>query len=83
MGDETTIINITVQSFGQLAETIGRTQSITVQSNATIVEAITSLGIESWIENGITVAINGNMCHLESILSDGDELTLLPPVSGG
>ena len=46
-------------------------------------QIIADLGIEEWLSNGLKIAINGEMCDLDSLLSPGDELALLPPVSGG
>ena len=46
-------------------------------------QIIVGLGIENWLENGLNVAINGEMADLEAPVSPGDELALLPPVSGG
>jgi molybdopterin converting factor small subunit len=41
------------------------------------------MGLTGWLENGLTVAINGDRCDIQNILSNGDEIALLPPVSGG
>jgi molybdopterin converting factor small subunit len=48
-----------------------------------IEDIVHALGAESWLENGITVALNGEQCPLDIHPSNGDEVALLPPVSGG
>ncbi len=50
---------------------------------STCKQVIVDLGLEEWLNNGLKIAINGEMCDLDSQLSAGDELALLPPVSGG
>jgi|TARA_B100000003_G_scaffold174987_1_gene163600 molybdopterin converting factor small subunit len=83
MGDKSESRSITVLSFGPLAETLGRTRSISLDATTTCRQIIVGLGIENWLENGLNVAINGEMADLEAPVSPGDELALLPPVSGG
>ena len=41
------------------------------------------MNLQKWLENGLTVAINGDRCDIEKVLSNNDEIALLPPVSGG
>jgi molybdopterin converting factor small subunit len=48
-----------------------------------IEEVVVDLGAESWIEKGLVVALNGERCPLDIHPSNGDEIALLPPVSGG
>ena len=83
MGDKTDSGHITVLSFGPLAEKLGRSLSISLTSRTTCSQIITQLGISDWLDNGLKVAVNGEMTDFEAILSPGDELALLPPVSGG
>jgi len=83
MGDKTDGDYITVLSFGPLAESLGRTRSISVDREMTCRQIILKLGIENWLENGLKVAINGEIADFEAAISPGDELALLPPVSGG
>ena len=83
MGDKTDGECITVLSFGPLAESLGRTRSISVSGEMICRQIIIELGIEDWLQNGLKVAINGEMTHFEATVSPGDELALLPPVSGG
>ena len=83
MGDKTDGECITVLSFGPLAESLGRTRSISVSEEMICRQIIIELGIEGWLQNGLKVAINGEMADFEATVSPGDELALLPPVSGG
>ena len=83
MGEENTELTIAVLCFGPLAEILGRNQSIALERFATCQTAIVQLGIEEWLAKGLKVAVNGDMSALDAVLSDGDELALLPPVSGG
>ena len=83
MGEENTELTIAVLCFGPLAEILGRNQSITLETSATCRAAIVQLGIEEWLAKGLKVAVNGEMSALDAVLTDGDELALLPPVSGG
>ena len=83
MGDKTDGEYITVLSFGPLAENLGRTRSICVSGEMICRQIIIELGIEDWLQNGLKVAINGEMADFEATVSPGDELALLPPVSGG
>jgi molybdopterin synthase sulfur carrier subunit len=83
MGANQSSDSITVLCFGPLAEILGRTSQISITSASTCKQVIVDLGIEEWLNNGLKIAINGEMCDLDSQLSAGDELALLPPVSGG
>ena len=83
MGDVSADEGITVLSFGPLAESLGRTLNITASREMTCHQIIIELGIEDWLKNGLKVAINGEMADFEATVSPGDELALLPPVSGG
>ena len=83
MGAENTELTIAVLCFGPLAEILERNQSIILESPATCQTAIIQLGIEEWLAKGLKVAVNGEISSLETLLHDGDEIALLPPVSGG
>ena len=83
MGDKTDGECITVLSFGPLAESLGRTRSISASGEMICRQIIIELGIENWLQNGLKVAINGEMADFEATVAPGDELALLPPVSGG
>ena len=83
MAEIETDVAVTVLSFGPLAEVIGRKQQINLNVNSKSHDLIMQLGIESWLEKGLTIAINGKITNPEIQLLHGDEVALLPPVSGG
>ena len=83
MAEQDNTITVSVVAFGPLSEEITRNQEIQMTKNSTIQDLIISLNLEKWLENGLTVAINGDRCEIERELSNDDEIALLPPVSGG
>ena len=83
MADNNGTISVSVVAFGPLKDEITSKQIIVLEKNSTIEQLINSLNIEKWLNRGLTVALNGERCGLSSILEDGDDLALLPPVSGG
>ena len=48
-----------------------------------MLDVITLLEANDWLEMGLTAAINGQRVAPDSVVSLGDEVALLPPVSGG
>lgn len=74
---------ITVITFGQLAEEIDRKTTISIPQNTKIGKLFSLLNIGHWREKGLKVAINGDITSFDQVISDGDEIALLPPVSGG
>jgi molybdopterin converting factor small subunit len=84
MSTEGPAISITVLAFGPLAERLGgRQHQCKVEVNSTVRELVLGLGLEEWITFGLSVAVNGERCALDAVLSEGQEVALLPPVSGG
>ena len=76
-------MSVTIICFGPLKVAHGRVQQIALTKPVSGRELINRLGADSWIDNGLKVAVNGEFCELDSLLMPGDELALLPPVSGG
>ena len=74
---------ITVITFGQLAEEIERERTISIPQNTKIEQLFSLLNIGHWREKGLKVAINGDITSFDQVISNGDEIALLPPVSGG
>ena len=74
---------ITVITFGQLAEEIERNTTISIPQNTKIEQLFSLLNIGHWLEKGLKVAINGDITSFDQVISNGDEIALLPPVSGG
>ena len=73
---------ITVITFGQLAEEIERNTTISIPQNTKIEQLFSLLNIGHWREKGLKVAINGDITSFDQVISNGDEIALLPPVSG-
>jgi len=73
---------VKVLAFGPLAEVLGGREH-NLEGVSTISEVLKHLGIEEWRENRLTVSIDGVVCNFDSEVSDGVEIALLPPVSGG
>ena len=83
MAEQNARVSVSVVAFGPLKDEIAQNQIVILDNNSTIEHLIRILNIEKWLDQGLTVALNGNRCKLSSILEDGDEVALLPPVSGG
>jgi molybdopterin converting factor small subunit len=83
MADKNDTISVSVIAFGPLKDEIASKQIIVLEKDSTIEQLINLLNIEKWLNQGLTVALNGERCELSSILENGDDLALLPPVSGG
>ncbi len=77
-------MSITLLAFGPLAETMGwKRQEISIPQPNDVEGVLHLLGLAEWKERGLVTAINGSQCEMSNPLSHGDELALLPPVSGG
>lgn len=83
MAEQNARVSVSVVAFGPLKDEIAQNQIVILDNNSTIEHLIHILKIEKWLDQGLTVALNGNRCELSSMLEDGDEVALLPPVSGG
>lgn len=78
------VLCVTVLTFGPLAETLGwKRKELQFTQNTRIDEAVAILGLHSVQMKGLLFAVNGVQCSSETTLQTGDELALLPPVSGG
>ncbi|MAV07047.1 MAG: hypothetical protein CMA29_04060 [Euryarchaeota archaeon] len=84
MDDAVKAWKISILVFGPLREHIGNERiELSVVTKTTVRDVIKQFNLEKWIELGLNAAIDGNICSLDSILHDGAEIALLPPVSGG
>ena len=84
MDDAVKAWKISILVFGPLREHIGNERiELSVVTKTTVRDVIKQFNLENWIELGLNAAIDGNICSLDSILHDGAEIALLPPVSGG
>ncbi len=74
--------------FAQLAEAIGSDRlMIELPEGATVADALAVLSKAheaiATTANAIAVAVNEQYCATTAVLSDGDTIALIPPVSGG
>ena len=75
---------VRILAFGPIAETIGsRTMKVEWRDNLSIEDIVHELNVGHWIGQGLAVALNGERCPLDIHCQRGDEVALLPPVSGG
>ncbi len=73
-----------VLAFGPIAEEMGgREHLVDILPNSSVRFVLEELGIEMWLSQGLMVSINGNKVSEDEPVCDGDEIALLPPVSGG
>jgi len=77
-------MEITLLAFGPLAEVLGwKRHKMTLQFSSKVEDVLEILAVHEWSERGLLLAINGQQCEKNAELNHGDELALLPPVSGG
>ena len=74
--------------FAQLAEAIGSDRlSIDLPEGATVVDALALLSKDheaiATTADAVAVAVNEQYCGPTAVLSDGDTIAIIPPVSGG
>ena len=82
--DDTTSVNVQVLAFGPLASNLGgRSSNHRMAVGSTVKDLVTHLDLGAWLDMGLSVAVNGERCAPDRTLADGDEVALLPPVSGG
>ena len=73
-----------VLAFGPIAEEMGgREHLVDILPNSSVRFVLEELGLDMWLSQGLMVSINGNKVYEDEPVSDGDEIALLPPVSGG
>jgi molybdopterin converting factor subunit 1 len=79
-------MRIRVLFFGALREKMGRGEAVLEVGEGTIVRDVLNVYKERMPEfawDSIAVAVNLEYAGVEDSLCDGDEVALLPPVSGG
>ncbi len=80
-------MRVTVLCFGVLREIAGAQQEMQVDAGVTVgvllarLEAQATSPSEIWTR--LAVAVNRVYAARETVLAEGDEVALLPPVSGG
>ena len=79
-------MKVRVIFFGVLKDRLGaRDQAVELPEGATVAELLASLNarLTAPLERGIAVSVNAEFSSAAQVLRDGDEVGLLPPVSGG
>ncbi len=82
-------MHITLKTFAQTREITGEDNiTLNLSDNSTIETVLSQLKTRSdkWalaLEGNVLTARNQELCDTETVLSDGDELALFPPVTGG
>ena len=73
-----------VLAFGPIAEEMGgREHLVDILPNSSVRFVLEELGLDMWLSQGLMVSINGKKVSEDEPVSDGEEIALLPPVSGG
>ncbi len=81
-------ISIKIKFFAYARELVGR-KDITVEMNSgstvkdLMEHVLTKYPSLKEISNHIIIAVNKNTCTSDRRLKDGDQVAILPPVSGG
>lgn len=79
-----THMQVKVLAFGPLADEMGgKEHDFEMKPNTSIRFLLEELGVEMWLSQGLVVSINGRKVGEDEPVCDGDEIALLPPVSGG
>ena len=77
-------MQVKVLAFGPLAEEMGGREHIVEVSPSTSIRfLLEEMGVDGWISQGLVISMNGEKVDGDEPLSEGDEVALLPPVSGG
>jgi molybdopterin converting factor small subunit len=81
-------VRVELLCFGVLKDIVGRERELLElaegASVATVVDAVLArAAADSKVWGSLAVAVNREYAGLETVLRDGDEVALLPPVSGG
>ena len=81
---DSVLMQVKVLAFGPLAEEMGgREHIVEVPPSTSIRFLLEELGVDGWISQGLVISMNGEKVDGDEPLSEGDEVALLPPVSGG
>ncbi len=76
-------MRITLRSFGPLREARGGRgdEELDVPAGASVGEVVGGLALPVGLP--VTCAVNESVVSRDTVLQEGDELALLPPVGGG
>ena len=80
-------MQITIQFWGITARLAGSaTRALTLKENATVADAVSTISADAALATELprcAYAIGADLVPLHHPLHEGDELSVLPPVSGG
>ena len=77
-------MQVKVLAFGPLAEEMeGREHQIELPPSSSVRFLLEEIGLDMWLSKGLLISINGEKVGEDAPICDGDEVALLPPVSGG
>jgi MoaD family protein len=84
----TSIVRISILYFATVKDATGiRMESIDISNDTTIREMLSKISIIypklKHILNNIQISVNYRIVDFNTVLKDGDEVALLPPISGG
>jgi len=74
-------MKLTIKLFATLREGRGKQLDIETEDGFSVLNVLEKLGIRK--TDASIVLINGNSSGLDTLLSDGDTLSLFPPIGGG
>ncbi len=83
-----TTIGVTAKLFAGVAEAVGRRElAIDLEPGATVESAFAAIAAKhptvAAMRGTLRFAVNREFAEADRALADGDELALIPPVSGG
>ena len=76
-------MKISVKYFASMRDTMGRAdETVEVNDGATVTDVWSKVSKDSLPENTL-IAVNMEYTDANHVLTEGDELALFPPVTGG
>ena len=77
-------MQVTVMAFGPIAEILGgRSHTVAIPPNSSVRYLIEEMELDEWLNNSLSISVNDQIVGEDHPLNEGDEIALLPPVSGG
>ena len=78
-------MRVRILHFGVLRERLGGGEWLEIADNATVADVLNVYKerFSGFAWESIAVAVNQEYARADVVLTDGDEVALLPPVSGG
>jgi len=74
-------MKLSVKLFATLREGRGKQLDVEIDNGLSVLKAMETLGIK---KNDVSIIlVNGINTNVDAVLSDGDTLSLFPPIGGG